>query len=162
LQLLGVLAVPLVVAGATFLFSTQQAQLTDLQHQNDLRIAQDNRQNDLKIADDQQQETTLKAYLDDMTILLLDKKFGSQTVADKAASAEAAVVARAKTLIALRRLTNPQRKAAVVQFLYEARLVGYCPTVNCVGPLIDLSRADLYEANLRGAKLSGVDLGEPS
>jgi uncharacterized protein YjbI with pentapeptide repeats len=167
IQLLGVLAIPLVVAGATLVFGVQQAHLADVQHQNDLRIAQDNRQNDLTIANDQQQEATLKAYLDDMTTLLVDEKLGSRAVGDQSASAEAAVVAQAKTLLALRRL-NTERKAIVLQFLYEAHLIGYCNSHvgNCstaVAPIIDLSKTDLSKTNLinldlSGANLSGADL----
>src|SRR6266568_6816557 len=139
LQLLGVFAIPLVIAGATLLFSIQQAHLADLQHLSDL-----------KIADDQQQEATLKAYLDDMTTLLLDKKLGSQAAADKTASAEAAVIARAKMLTALSRLTDPQLKARVVQFLYEANLIGY----------YDSTHSSLHNStiDLSGAHLSGADL----
>ena len=161
LNLFAALAIPLVVVLATIGFGSWQAQLADMQHQNDL-----------KIADDQQQEATLKAYLDDMTTLLLDKKLGSPAKADKAASDEAAVAARAKTLIALRRLTDPLRKAIVVQFLYEAQLIGYLScevlvgcskVVKLVGSIIDLHGADLrgadlHDADLRGAFLRGADL----
>ncbi len=160
LQLLAVLAIPVVVAFVSISFSTQQDANNQRQHQIDLKIAQDNRQNDLKIADDQQQEATLKAYLDDMTTLLLDKKLGSHDKADKAASDEAAVIARAKTLTALHRLTDPRRKATVVQFLYEAHLIGYFPfdTTSSipVAHIIDLRGADLIGANLIGANLSGA------
>lgn len=162
IQLLGVLAIPLVVAGATLVFGVQQVHLADVQHQNDLRIAQDNRQNDLRIANDQQQEATLKAYLDDMTTLLVDKKLGSRAVGDQSASAEAAVVAQAKTLLALRRL-NTERKAIVLQFLYEAHLIGYCNSHvgNCstaVAPIIDLSKTDLSKTNLINLDLSFANL----
>ena len=160
LNLFGTLAIPIVVILATIGFGLLQAHLADLQHQNDLKIAQDNRQNDLKIADDQQQEATLKAYLDDMNTLLLDKKLGSQAEADKAASAEAAVIGRSITIIALSRLADPQRKAAVVQFLYEAHLIGYFPCDSCsmAKHVIDLYGASLYGADLRGATLRGADL----
>src|SRR5947209_3458481 len=114
LNVLGTLAIPLIIALATIGFGLLQVHLTELQHQNDIQLA-----------DDQQQEATLKAYLDDMTTLLLDKKLGSQDQGALTASAQAAVIARAKTLTALRRLTNPQRKATVVQFLYQSQLIGY-------------------------------------
>jgi uncharacterized protein YjbI with pentapeptide repeats len=141
-----------------------------LQHQNDINIAHNNRLNDQKIATDQQEEATLKAYLDDMTTLLLDKKLGSQAAADKAASYETAVVARAKTLTALRRLTDRQRKATIMQFLNQAHLIGYLPCSTC-SPIVsiiylfgadlrdvDLSVANLAGANLSGATLAGADL----
>src|SRR5437588_3578326 len=44
LNLLGTLAIPVIVALATIGFGLLQAHLADLQHQNDLQIAQDNRQ----------------------------------------------------------------------------------------------------------------------
>ena len=165
LNLSAALAIPLVVVLATIGFGLWQAQLADKQHINDLKIANDNRQNDIQLANDQQQEATLKTYLDDMTTLLLDKKLGSQNPADKAASAEAAIVARAKTLIALRHL-NAQRKATIVQFLYEAHLIGYCnpyPAESClkpVGSIIGLTGADLSGADLRFFELYGADLGD--
>jgi Pentapeptide repeats (8 copies) len=113
-------------------------------------------QTSLQIAKDAQEEATLKAYLDDMTTLLLDRQPRSQYVADKLVGADA-VVARAKTLTALRRLTDPRLKAIVVQFLYGARLIGYysCDDTCPVAPaVIDLSGADLSGADLSGADLS--------
>ncbi len=160
LQLLAVLALPVVLAFVLISFSIQQDTSNQQQHLINLKIAQDNRQNELKIADNQQQEATLKAYLDDMTTLLLDKKLGSQAAADKTASAEAAVIARAKMLTALSRLTDPQLKARVVQFLYEAHLIGYYDSTHSSlhNSTIDLSGAHLSGADLSGADLSGADL----
>jgi uncharacterized protein YjbI with pentapeptide repeats len=158
---LQLLIIPFVLGAGAIWFNFQQnttsSQASQVQHAIDQKIAQDNRQNDLKIVDDQQQEATLKAYLDDMTTLLLDDKLGSQAVADKALSAEAAIVARAKTLTALSRLTDPQRKARVVQFLYEAHLIGYYDSTHSSlhNPIIDLSDADLSRANLGEVILSG-------
>jgi len=117
-------------------------------------------QTSLQIAKDAQEEATLKAYLDDMTTLLLDRQPRSQYVADKLVGADA-VVARAKTLTALRRLTDPRLKAIVVQFLYGARLIGYysCDDTCPVAPaVIDLSGADLSGADLSGVHLHGVHL----
>src|SRR5205823_148650 len=73
--------------------------------------------------------------------LLLDKKLGSQVVTDKAASAESAVVARAKTLTALRQL-DPLRKGLLIQFLYEAQLI------TGQFPILSLRDADLSSINL--------------
>jgi uncharacterized protein YjbI with pentapeptide repeats len=153
---LQLLIIPIILAGATIGFGLWQAHLADTQHLNDIQIA-----------NDQQQEATLEAYLNDMTTLLLDKKLGSQIVADKAASAEAAVVARAKTLTVLSRLTDPQRKARVVQFLYEAHLIGYFasypyPTLphSLIGPIIYLFDADLRGVDLHGTTLNGTDLDD--
>src|SRR5437762_2648110 len=82
IQGIGALAIPIsiiVLVVQIMQFNTQQ-QLTQQQ------------------ALDQQEQATLQTYFDDMTKLLFDDKLGSQTVADKATSTKAAVIARAKTL----------------------------------------------------------------
>ena len=160
------LLIPLVLAGVGYWFSFTQTQTS-------LQISQKQHDNDQQLALDQQQEATLKTYLDDMTTLLLDKKLGSQNPADKATSDEAAIVARAKTLTALRSLyagpfptyaqqnpLNALRKATIVQFLYEAHLIGYLPCNTCsrVEHVINLSAADLRDADLSFADLSFADL----
>ena len=144
LQFLSAIAIPIVVLAATLVFTNQQDQANKAQHDSDQKIAQS-----------QQEEDTLKTYLDDMTTLLLNDKLGSQAAADKNASTEAAVIARAKTLTVLHRLTDPQRKATVVQFLYEAHLIGYCdcnPFTSSesitIYPIIHLSGADLSGAKV--------------
>ena len=99
-----------------------------------------------------EEETTLAAYLDGLTNLLLDNKLGSPK-----ATYDANVVARAKTMVVLRRLHDPHRKAMVVQFLYEAHLItGKQSRISLVG--VDLSGANLNNANLSGANLSGAHL----
>ncbi|CAA9455971.1 MAG: Pentapeptide repeat family protein [uncultured Rubrobacteraceae bacterium] len=55
------------------------------------------------------------------------------------------------TLSVLPRLDG-ERKACVLQFLYETDLITKDPSV------VDLLGADLGEANLNGANLSGTDL----
>jgi uncharacterized protein YjbI with pentapeptide repeats len=152
LILFSTLAIPLVVLCATIVFSVQQEKANDTQHTNELRIAEANRQNDLKMADAQEEETTLSAYLDGLTNLLLDKKLGSPE-----ATYDASVVARAKTMIVLQRLNDPQRKSMVVQFLYDAHLItGKQPRVSLDG--VDLSGVDLSSVDLKGANLSGAHL----
>src|SRR5712691_9181345 len=162
IQFFAVLAIPIIVAAGTVYFTLQ---ITLQQAQLSIAASEKQHQTDIQIAQDQQQEATLNAYLNDMTTLLLDKKLGSPAVTDKAASAEAAVVARVKTLTVLRRLTDPQRKARVVQFLYEAHLIGYFasypfPTLpySLIGPIIYLFDADLRGADLQGTTLNGTDL----
>src|SRR3989442_684979 len=66
LQLLGILAIPAVVALASILFSMQQSQMSEA-------ISQKQHQTDLQIAQDQQQEMALQTYLDRMSELLLDR-----------------------------------------------------------------------------------------
>ncbi len=152
LILFSTLAIPLVVLCATIVFSIQQDKANEAQHNNELRIAQANRQNDLKMAADQEEETTLSAYLDELTNLLLNQKLGSPE-----APYDASVVARAKTMIVLQRLNDPHRKSMVVQFLYEAHLItGKQPRVSLYG--VDLSGIDLHDVDLKGANLSGAHL----
>ncbi len=152
LILFSTLAIPLVVLCATIVFSIQQEKANEAQHNSELRIAEANRQNDLKMANAQEEETTLAAYLDGLTSLLLEKKLGSPE-----AAYDASVVARAKTMIVLQRLNDPQRKSMVIQFLYEARLIiGKQPRISLDGA--DLSGVDLKNVDLSGANLSGVNL----
>ncbi len=162
LTLFGVLAIPVVVMCATIVFSIQQGDMSQSQHDNELRIAEANRQNDLRMADDREEETTLATYLDGITGLLLDNRLGSA-----AAPRGANVIARAKTMVALSRLKDPSRKSMVVRFLYEAYLItGKAVIVSLAGVDLrsanlgntELSNADLSGANLSGANLSSADL----
>src|SRR2546426_398752 len=59
LQLLGVLAIPLVVVGATLFFGIQQANLANQQHDTDQKIANQQHDTDQKIAN-QQHDTDQK------------------------------------------------------------------------------------------------------
>jgi uncharacterized protein YjbI with pentapeptide repeats len=148
LQLLGLLAVPIVVAFASILFGLQQANLADRQHAAD-------QQNAL----DQQHATTLQTYIDNIQELLLkDNLRGSKP------NGEVAVLARARTLTALQGL-DPDRKGRLVQFLWEAQLIGFLNNKSeRQDTIIDLSGADISaahlisDANLRGAYLSLADL----
>jgi len=74
---------------------------------------------------------------------------------------EVNVVARAKTLRALRGL-NGDRKGALLQFLYEADLIGFnrhLATRSSSDPaLVVLYSADLNNAQLSGNSLDGADL----
>jgi hypothetical protein len=151
--------IPLMLAIAGFLLNRAQ----QLREQ---RIAKANRAQDQKIADDRQQEAVLEAYLRQIATLLLDKKLREPE------QEGARQVARAQTLTALRRLDGTRRRA-VVEFLYEAQLIGH-PAPDEHGsfathpPIIALGKADLHEANLveafllganlRGADLRGADL----
>jgi hypothetical protein len=149
LILFSTLAIPIIVLCATVAFSIQQEMANEAQHTNELRIAEANRQNDLKMATAQEEETTLAAYLDGITNLLLQDKLGSPQ-----ASYDARIVARAKTMIALHRLSDPHRKSMVVQFLYEAHLI------TGKQPLVSLAGADLSGVDLQNVELSGVNLSD--
>jgi uncharacterized protein YjbI with pentapeptide repeats len=146
LQLLAVLAIPVVVAFLSISFSIQQEAVAQQQHQIDLKIAQDNRQKDIQIADDQQQETTLKTYLDNLSDLLLNHHLRKSKPSD-----EVSLVAREWTLTTLRRL-KADRNRILFQFLQDAHLIGVKNAV------IDLSQADLSGDDLREVNLVFVDL----
>jgi hypothetical protein len=146
LQLLGILAIPLVVAGATILFGIQQANLANQQHENDQKIALD-----------QQQAATLQTYIDNIQDLLLHDNLQKANSIDNANPYyDIAILARARTLTALQVL-DPERKGRLVQFLYEAQLIGYAD----FGSQGDIKKKydpiiALGTANLRGAKLHAV------
>ncbi len=131
LQLLGVLAIPIVVAGATLLFSIQQANL-----------------------DQQQREATLlQSYIDNIQDLLLNHNLLKSKPDDYVA-----ILARARTLTALQGL-DAEHKGLLVHFIYEARLIGFDDTNGKThDPIIYLYFADLSDADLSGANLSGANL----
>src|SRR5207245_1667784 len=105
---------------------------------------------DIQIALDQQRENTLKTYLDDIKDLLLNRGLKVSKPDD-----EVRVLARTETLATLRQLDG-ERKGIVMQFLSNAELV--TSTSNGIrGEMVinlsyvDLSGADMFELNLRGA-----------
>jgi uncharacterized protein YjbI with pentapeptide repeats len=110
------------------------------------------------------QDTALQAYLDQMSGLMI----GDEPLRDSEEGSAVRTLARARTLTILVRV-DPSRKAEVMQFLTEARLVQGDPHVDPPKkPIIsllgadltgaDLTEADLYGADLYGADLSGADL----
>ncbi len=142
LSALGTIAIPFVIWN----FTQQQAQLSitasERQHQTDLQIAQD-----------QQRATTLQTYIDNIQDLLLNHNLLKSKPDD-----DVAILARARTLTALGGL-DTDRKGRLLQFLYEAKLIGFEDSHSKIhGPIIDLSGADLSDATLSGATLSGATL----
>ncbi len=147
IQIIGAIAVPASIIVGLYTFTAQQKADNMRTQQQDIDNA--------KLVDAQQQETTLQTYLNDMTTLLFDDKLGGQAPT----SAEAAVIARSKTILTLSRLLDPQRKAEVVHFLYESHLIGYIDNNDIIHPsIVKLDSADLSRANLSRANLSGADL----
>lgn len=155
LQLLGILAIPLVVAGATLFFGIQQANLANQRHVADQQSALD-----------QQQATILQTYINNIQDLLLNHNLLKSKPSD-----EVAILARARTITALQGL-DPGRKGRLVQFLYEAQLIGFqgdkADKYKLHNKIIDLSLADLSypgsndgiynRANLPGADFSDANL----
>ena len=139
LQLLGTLAIPVVVAVAAAWFSWQQS-TTQTQ-----------------IEEQRAQGEALQAYLDQMSTLLLERDLRSSTE-DNATqeSIEARTLARSQTLTVLGRVDS-SRKSQVLQFLDEANLIR---SVNGKDPIVTLSRADLRGADLGGAYMNDAHLSD--
>ena len=125
---LNLLVVAVVIAGVGIWFNRQQ------------------RERELEIAEHRTQDEGLQAYLDVMSQLLTDEKrpLRRAQIGDSLSS-----VARARTV--LPRLDG-ERKARVVQFLYESGLIAKGR------PILDLLRVDLRGADLLGVGLRGADL----
>jgi hypothetical protein len=139
LELFAKFAIPLMVALATIGFGLLQLHLADAQHQQGASAL------------DQQQTATLQKYIDNIQDLLLNHnllKYDPNS-GPYDPNFDVATLARARTLTALPGL-DPHRKATVVQFLYEANLIGGF-TINClqceqISPIISLGGADLRGA----------------
>jgi uncharacterized protein YjbI with pentapeptide repeats len=147
-----VLVLPITVGAAVPL-------LNKLQKDRELAIEGERKDRELAIQDQYAQDTALQAYLDQMSqLMLLDvadepdtnkpKPLRKSTEAD-----EVRTLARARTLTVLRRLGSG-RKRRILDFLYEAGLIGRR------NPIIDLGSTDFFSsvADLRGADLRGADL----
>lgn len=133
LQLLAVLAIPIVIVVFTTRSSAQQSKV---EHETTL---------------DNQRETLLQDYFNQMTELLL-----KENLRGAPADAETRTIARARTLSVLRRLDGV-RKGSIVQFLYEAGLIDkQNPILQLDGA--DLSSVDLTEASLKDVCLQNANL----
>jgi hypothetical protein len=145
LNLVGILAIPLVVVLATIGFGWWQA---DLAHQQYSAAQQ--------LAIDQQRETALHTYLDQMSNLLLDPTIHTHGQQGDAAR----TLARAKTLTVLKQLDGP-RKAIVLKFLYSGNLINRQDSNSPnVDPVVNLNGADFSGVDLRGFELGGADLAD--
>jgi len=157
LNLLGVLAIPVAVGFGTVWFTQAQQHrdqlLADKRAQADHDAAEKRAQTEREIATDNQREAALQAYINKMSELLIQ-----QDLCKSKPDAEARIVARVLTLTVLPRLDG-ERKARVLQFLYESKLIGKDNRI------VDLNGADLrgailHEVDLRGVDLRGADLRE--
>jgi uncharacterized protein YjbI with pentapeptide repeats len=143
---LALLGIPVALAALAFLLNDAQSRRD--QQREDRRTKQQRRS-----AIDAERESTLRAYLAQMSDLMLQHHLlRSQRQAD------VREVARTATLTAVRRLDGP-RRGVVVRFVSEARLLQNRLTgVPLVIASADLRRADLEGADLHQAYLSDVDL----
>lgn len=114
------------------------------------------------IASNQQQEIILQSYIDAMTTLVLEKNL-RQTTEEHAEDVDLRNVARSRTLTVLRALDTPnkdgnnRRRASLIRFLVETQLIiGENPAVNL--DKANLEVAYMRGQNLRNANLKGVSL----
>lgn len=115
----------------------------------DRQIAKERDETERKIAEGRAQDQRLRAYLDRISELLLDRQLGdAEQVKD-----EVKTLARTLTLTTLRGLDG-ERKGAIVNFLYEANLIGNLE----MKAIIDLKDADLTTINLSRSILFGANL----
>jgi|SRR6266571_1329689 len=138
LQLLGVLAIPVVVGFGAVWFTIRQGKVADEENT------------------DNQRETALQTYIDKMSELLLHEKLRDSPEED-----EVRKIARVRTLTVIRGL-DADRKGSVLQFLHESGLIekGRC-IINLRGAFLqeaNLVVTDLREANLARANLSSAFL----
>jgi uncharacterized protein YjbI with pentapeptide repeats len=139
LQLLGVLAIPVVIAVGGWMFNAQQ---TDRQNELENKRAK----SDQHIEEQRAQDAALQAYLDQMSQLMLEGDLRGEE-----AGSEVRTLARARTRTILARLDS-DRKGSVVQFLYEASLIDKERSV------VSLYAVSLHGADLSGLKLQSADL----
>lgn len=147
-QLIGMLAIPVVVVIASSQFSMQQ-------NQANLFASEQQHQTDIQIATEQQHEAALQNYLETISGLLLNNKLIQSNQGDAVRE-----VARVQTLTTLRRL-DPTRKGILLRFLYESGLIGgvrESGSSNIMPTILSLSGADLTGINLSGTDLNGVNL----
>jgi hypothetical protein len=106
------------------------------------------RQNhELDIAIDNQQEAALQSYIDKMSELLL-----KEGLRESGGDSEQRTIALVRTLTVLYKL-DPIRKRTVLKFLFESKLI------DNNNPIVNLSYADLKEADLNGFTLHHCNLG---
>lgn len=161
LNLLGVLAIPVVAGLGVAWFTAKQTQASEAaneqQRRTELEIADQRHRTELEIAADNQREAALQAYIDKMAELLLANDLRNSLDEED----EVRKIARVRTLTVLGRL-DPIRKGSVLRFLCEAGLIQKTTTViDLHGANLrnaDLTWASLADANLSGVSLSGADL----
>jgi uncharacterized protein YjbI with pentapeptide repeats len=133
LQVLGVLAIPIVVAFGTAFITRQQAKVSQAKEEN------------------QQQEELMRTFFDKISELLLNKELS--------ANPNIQSIIRARSLAALHILSTV-RKAIVLRFLHDSDLLQYVKSFLYSFDLsnTDLNEVDLTRANLIGARLVGATM----
>ncbi|HEV7804957.1 MAG TPA: pentapeptide repeat-containing protein [Solirubrobacteraceae bacterium] len=138
---LQLLVIPLALAGLAFVVNEAQTQREQRREDDRAKLKR-------AVSTDAAHEDTLRAYLTQMSGLMLDRRLlRSKRLSDVQA------VARTATLTAVRRLDG-ERRGLAIKFLDEARLL------KRGAAKVNLAGADLRSADLRGANLSRDDLSE--
>jgi hypothetical protein len=138
LQLLSVLAIPVVIAAGSIWFSIQQSQTS-------LEVSVRSHQADQIQALEEQRNTVLKTYIDDMRDLMLNHGL-IQAKEDNPVLR----VARAETFFALDHL-DAIRQGKLVRFLFDSQLITQFTFSD--QPIVNLYDADLSGINLHDATL---------
>ena len=142
---LQLLIIPAVLAVAGYVInltiSRGEQEATEQRAKSERKAAKKRAKTEREIAKDNQREAALKAYINEMSELLLEKNLRESTVTD-----EVRTIARIRTLTVLPRLDG-KRKRNLLQFLYDAGLI------DRKHQIIDISDADLSDADLRGVIL---------
>jgi uncharacterized protein YjbI with pentapeptide repeats len=126
-------------------------------------IADANRRQEIRIAGDERNQEILSTYLEDVTKLLLN-----ENLRHSEDNSEVQVVARIKTLNAVRRLDGDgESKGQLLKFLYEADLIGKCQIkdqIKCGNrrvAILHLNDARLDQASVPSTALfPGIDLND--
>jgi hypothetical protein len=140
LQLLSVLAIPVVLALATLWFTARQNERLQ------------------SIEEQRAQDEALQAYLDQMSELMLDKN-----LLDAEEGSPVRSLARARTIAVLNGL-DPKRKVTILRFLDESHAIDKeHPAVSLADAdftevRIDFADLFLHDANLDGANFTGAIL----
>lgn len=139
------LIIPFFLAGGAFYLErserTVERKASAKRENIERQAAEDRAKLEREIAADRQQEVALQSYIDRMAELLLNEKLQAHP------SEESSKLMRVRTLTVLRGL-NAARNRIVVRFLRDIELVGK-------------QESTLFlDANLEGADLAGVNLGE--
>ena len=140
-------------------------QMEDRRVEEERKLEEQRAQVQREIEEQRTQDTALQMYLDQMSVLMLEKKLRSSEE-----DSEVYTLARARTITALGRL-DPSHRVQIVQFLVEGKLVqgieGKNPVISLEGANLgnidapadtNLSGAILSDANLSNALLDGADL----
>jgi len=149
---LGRLLIPLVLAiGGFFLTRSENRYALSLQERREAEAR--------RLEAERAQDAALQAYLDQMTQLLLHEELRTSQPDDEVRS-----VARARTLTVLRVLDGV-RRATVLQFLYEVRLIGGIKregivVVGTFDAIVSLGGANLSKADLTNCNVTREQLAQ--